>query len=43
MNEAMREDIKKACEVMNKGGGILYPTDTMWGSGCDATKEEACL
>mgnify|MGYP003445380650 CR=1 FL=1 len=41
MNEAMREDIKKACEVMNKGGVILYPTDTIWGIGCDATNEEA--
>ena len=41
MNEAMKEDIKKACEVMNKGGVILYPTDTIWGIGCDATNEEA--
>ena len=41
MNEARREDIKKACEVMNKGGVILYPTDTIWGIGCDATNEEA--
>ena len=41
MDEAMREDIKKACEVMNKGGVILYPTDTIWGIGCDATNEEA--
>lgn len=41
MNEAMREDIKKACEVMQKGGVILYPTDTIWGIGCDATNEEA--
>ena len=37
----MQEDIKKACEVMNKGGVILYPTDTIWGIGCDATNEEA--
>ena len=41
MNEAMKEDIQKACEVMNKGGVILYPTDTIWGIGCDATNEEA--
>ena len=41
MNEAMKKDIKKACEVMNKGGVILYPTDTIWGIGCDATNEEA--
>ena len=31
MNETMKEDIKKACEVMQKGGVILYPTDTIWG------------
>ncbi len=36
-----REDIKKAIEVMNAGGLILYPTDTIWGIGCDATNEEA--
>ena len=41
MNESMREDIKKACEVLQKGGVILYPTDTVWGIGCDATNEEA--
>jgi len=39
MNQA--EDIKKAIEVMNKGGVILYPTDTVWGIGCDATNAEA--
>ena len=37
----MKEDIRKACEVMQKGGVILYPTDTIWGLGCDATDEEA--
>lgn len=37
----MTEDIKKACEVMQAGGIILYPTDTIWGIGCDATNEEA--
>lgn len=37
----MNEDIKKACEVMNAGGVILYPTDTVWGLGCDATNPEA--
>ncbi|MBQ9229803.1 MAG: threonylcarbamoyl-AMP synthase [Prevotella sp.] len=35
------EDIKKAVEVLRKGGVILYPTDTVWGIGCDATNEEA--
>lgn len=35
------EDIKQACEVMERGGVILYPTDTIWGIGCDATNEAA--
>ena len=37
----MVEDIKKACQVMREGGVILYPTDTIWGIGCDATNEDA--
>ncbi|MCI6875878.1 MAG: L-threonylcarbamoyladenylate synthase [Parabacteroides sp.] len=37
----MNEDLKKACDVLRKGGLILYPTDTIWGIGCDATNEEA--
>ncbi len=37
----MTEDIKNACRVMSEGGVILYPTDTVWGIGCDATNEEA--
>ena len=41
MNEQMKEDIRKACEVLQKGGVILYPTDTIWGIGCDATNAEA--
>ena len=35
------EDIKRAVETMRKGGVILYPTDTVWGIGCDATNAEA--
>jgi len=35
------EDIKKAVEVLRKGGVILYPTDTVWGIGCDATNADA--
>ncbi|MBO7645551.1 MAG: threonylcarbamoyl-AMP synthase [Prevotella sp.] len=35
------DDIKAAVEVMRKGGVILYPTDTVWGIGCDATNAEA--
>lgn len=37
----MREEIKRACQVLHQGGVILYPTDTVWGIGCDATNEEA--
>lgn len=36
-----RDDIRQAVEVMNRGGVILYPTDTIWGIGCDACNEEA--
>ena len=35
------EDIRQAVETMRKGGVILYPTDTVWGIGCDATNIEA--
>jgi len=37
----MNESIKRALEVLNKGGLIVYPTDTIWGIGCDATNQEA--
>lgn len=37
----MHNDIKKAVEVLKNGGVILYPTDTIWGIGCDATNPEA--
>ncbi len=37
----MHEDLKKAVEILKAGGIILYPTDTIWGIGCDATNEEA--
>lgn len=35
------QDIKNAVEVLRKGGVILYPTDTVWGIGCDATNADA--
>ena len=35
------EDIRQAIETMKRGGVILYPTDTVWGIGCDATNVEA--
>jgi len=37
----MQEEIKKIVEVLRAGGVILYPTDTVWGLGCDATNEKA--
>lgn len=37
----MDREIELAIEVLRKGGIILYPTDTVWGIGCDATNEEA--
>ena len=37
----LQDEVKKAIEVMKAGGIILYPTDTVWGIGCDATNEEA--
>ena len=35
------EDIQSCLSTLQKGGLILYPTDTVWGIGCDATNEEA--
>jgi len=37
----LQEDVKNAIEVMREGGVILYPTDTIWGIGCDATNPDA--
>ncbi|MDG1147239.1 MAG: L-threonylcarbamoyladenylate synthase [Crocinitomicaceae bacterium] len=34
--------MKEIVEILKSGGTILYPTDTIWGLGCDATNEEAC-
>ena len=36
------ENLEKIVETLKNGGTILYPTDTIWGLGCDATNEEAC-
>lgn len=41
LSQESKEDIRRAIEVMNQGGIILYPTDTIWGLGCDATNPEA--
>lgn len=37
----MQNDLKKSVEVLKKGGVLLYPTDTIWGIGCDATNAKA--
>lgn len=37
----MENDIRNSLEVLQSGGIILYPTDTIWGIGCDATNQEA--
>lgn len=37
----MIEEINKTIEILKNGGIILYPTDTVWGIGCDATNPEA--
>jgi len=39
--EILKEDVKNACEALSRGGLILYPTDTIWGIGCDATNVAA--
>lgn len=37
----MTDDLKNAVSILQQGGVILYPTDTIWGLGCDATNEKA--
>ncbi len=37
----MQNEINKCIEILSNGGLILYPTDTVWGIGCDATNEKA--
>ncbi len=39
--QQFRQAIDEAVKVLNRGGVILYPTDTVWGLGCDATNSEA--
>lgn len=40
-NAALAKAVAEAAEVLKQGGLILYPTDTVWGIGCDAANEEA--
>src|ERR1700690_1051569 len=37
----LKDEVAKAFKVLQEGGIILYPTDTIWGIGCDATNTEA--
>lgn len=37
----LQQEISNALEILNKGGLLLYPTDTVWGIGCDATNDAA--
>jgi len=39
--DAYRDDLRAAVDVLRRGGVILYPTDTVWGLGCDARNSEA--
>ncbi|MCF0165140.1 MAG: threonylcarbamoyl-AMP synthase [Bacteroidales bacterium] len=39
--EDLQLEIEAAIEILGEGGVILYPTDTIWGIGCDATNEKA--
>lgn len=41
MRELFEDDITRCLDVLKRGGTILYPTDTIWGIGCDATDKEA--
>lgn len=40
-SNAMQQEVAEAVRVLRAGGVILYPTDTVWGLGCDATNAEA--
>lgn len=39
--DKLQQEVEATLEVLRKGGIILYPTDTVWGIGCDATNEES--
>jgi L-threonylcarbamoyladenylate synthase len=41
MNNLLKEEVEKALQVLKEGGIILYPTDTIWGIGCDACSADA--
>ena len=39
--KGIQAEVKNALEILKKGGIILYPTDTVWGIGCDASNQDA--
>lgn len=39
--KGFENDIEQCLQVLKQGGLILYPTDTVWGIGCDATNTKA--
>lgn len=39
---SFEEEVKRSVEALKAGKTILYPTDTIWGIGCDATNSKAC-
>ena len=41
MSHSFEDDIRSCLDILSRGGIILYPTDTIWGVGCDATNDEA--
>ncbi len=41
MDEDLKQEIEAAVKVLKEGGVILYPTDTVWGIGCDASDKDA--
>ena len=41
MNSDINQEVHNAYEVIKNGGIILYPTDTVWGIGCDASNADA--
>ena len=41
LNRYEKEDLQEALRVLREGGVIVYPTDTVWGIGCDATNADA--
>lgn len=42
MNQSFEEEVQRTVSFLKAGKTILYPTDTIWGVGCDATNSKAC-